>query len=91
MTTVGLDLAKKVFRVYGVDADGRVLVRRQLRRSNMPRGIIALPGRHGGLRDCAPLGTCDIGARAYGEDDASRLRQTIRQARQDGRRRRGGD
>jgi transposase len=35
MTTIGLDLAKNVFQIHGVDADGRVLVRRQLRRADM--------------------------------------------------------
>ena len=26
VTTIGLDLAKRVFQVHGVDADGRVVV-----------------------------------------------------------------
>ena len=30
--TVGLDIAKSVFQVHGVDVDGSVVVRRQLRR-----------------------------------------------------------
>jgi transposase len=29
ITTVGLDLAKSVFQVHAVDAEGRVVVRRQ--------------------------------------------------------------
>jgi len=29
---VGLDLAKSVFQVHGVDAEGQVVVRRKLRR-----------------------------------------------------------
>jgi len=32
ITTIGLDLAKRVFQVHGVDGSGRVVVRRQLRR-----------------------------------------------------------
>ena len=32
VTTVGLDIAKSVFQVYGVDAAGQVVVRRQLKR-----------------------------------------------------------
>ncbi len=32
VTTIGLDLAKNVFQVHGVDASGRVLIRRQLGR-----------------------------------------------------------
>src|SRR6516225_4788060 len=30
--TVGLDIAKSVFQVHGVDADGQVVIRRQLKR-----------------------------------------------------------
>jgi transposase len=32
VTTIGLDLAKSVFQVHGVDAAGQMVVRRQLRR-----------------------------------------------------------
>jgi transposase len=32
VTTIGLDIAKSVFQVHGVDAGGRVVIRRQLKR-----------------------------------------------------------
>ena len=32
ITTIGLDIAKSVFQVHGVDADGHVIIRRQLKR-----------------------------------------------------------
>jgi len=32
ITTIGLDIAKSVFQVHGIDADGNVVVRRQLKR-----------------------------------------------------------
>ena len=32
ITTIGLDIAKSVFQIHGVDADGQVVVRRQLKR-----------------------------------------------------------
>ena len=32
VTTIGLDIAKSVFQIHGVDARGKVVVRRQLRR-----------------------------------------------------------
>ena len=35
VTTVGLDLAKNVFQVHGIDSTGRVTVRRSLRRRQM--------------------------------------------------------
>lgn len=35
LATVGIDLAKSVFQIHGVDESGRVLVRRQLRRGRL--------------------------------------------------------
>jgi transposase len=35
ITTIGLDLAKHVFQVHGVDADERVVVKKRLRRSEV--------------------------------------------------------
>src|SRR4029077_13760056 len=32
VTTVGLDIAKSVFQVHGIDAEGKVVIRRQLKR-----------------------------------------------------------
>src|ERR1700739_1242013 len=32
ITTIGLDIAKSVFQVHGVDAEGHVVIRRQLKR-----------------------------------------------------------
>jgi transposase len=32
ITTIGLDIAKSVFQVHGVDAQGHVIIRRQLKR-----------------------------------------------------------
>jgi transposase len=32
ITTIGLDIAKSVFQVHGIDAGGQVIVRRQLKR-----------------------------------------------------------
>jgi transposase len=31
VTTIGLDIAKSVFQIHGVDAAGNVIVRRQLK------------------------------------------------------------
>jgi transposase len=35
ITTIGLDLAKNVFQLHGVTAQGEIRLRRQLRRSQM--------------------------------------------------------
>jgi transposase len=32
ITTIGLDIAKSVYQVYGIDAAGNVLIRRELKR-----------------------------------------------------------
>ena len=32
VTTIGVDIAKSVFQVHGVDASGEVVIRRQLKR-----------------------------------------------------------
>ena len=35
ITTVGLDLAKSVFQVHAIDADGAVVARRQVKRAQL--------------------------------------------------------
>jgi transposase len=35
IATVGLDLAKALFQVHGVDSQGHIVVRRQLRRADV--------------------------------------------------------
>ena len=32
VTTIGLDIAKSAFQVHGIDAEGKVIIRRQLKR-----------------------------------------------------------
>lgn len=45
ITTVGLDLAKNVFQVHGVDAEGTTVLRKQLRRAlSTGRGISPVLG-----------------------------------------------
>jgi transposase len=34
-TTIGIDLAKTVFQIHGVDATGKIVITRQLRRSQL--------------------------------------------------------
>jgi len=41
--TIGLDIAKSVFQVHGVDASGSVEVRRQLRRAELLKYFGSLP------------------------------------------------
>lgn len=37
ITTIGIDLAKNVFQVHGVDERGKVMVRKQLKRAEMAK------------------------------------------------------
>jgi len=50
---VGLDLAKNVFQIHGIDADGHVVLRRKLRRSEVLRFFEALPACLVGMEACA--------------------------------------
>jgi transposase len=43
VTTVGLDLAKHIFQVHGVDASGRVVVAKSIRRSKLLEFFASLP------------------------------------------------
>lgn len=53
VVTVGVDLAKNVFQVHAIDADGKVLVRRQLRRAEDLKFFAALPPCLVGMEACA--------------------------------------
>jgi transposase len=52
ITTIGLDLAKNVFQVHGVDATGQVVVRKSLRRSQMLPFFAKLPPCLVGMEAC---------------------------------------
>ncbi len=43
ITTVGIDLAKNVFSLHGVDANGKVALRRTVRRGELAQAVAALP------------------------------------------------
>jgi transposase len=51
-TTIGLDLAKHVFQVHGVDAAGKVLIRKKLRRSELKAFFEKLPSCLVGMEAC---------------------------------------
>lgn len=53
VTTVGLDLAKRVFQVHGVDAGGRVVMRRKLQRGEVAAFFADLPACLVGIEACA--------------------------------------
>ena len=53
ITTIGLDIAKSVFQVHGVDAAGQVVVRRQLKRRYVLAFFEKLPPCLIGIEACA--------------------------------------
>jgi len=53
ITTIGLDIAKSVFQVHGVDAAGNVIVRRQLKRRNVLAFLEKVPPCLVGIEACA--------------------------------------
>lgn len=53
ISTIGLDLAKSVFQVHGIDTQGRVVVRRQLRRKEVLSFFAELPPCLVGMEACA--------------------------------------
>ena len=57
VTTIGLDIAKSVFQVHGVDAAGPVVIRRKLRRRRSSGSSRSCPvsRRDRGMRLVAPL------------------------------------
>ena len=66
ITTIGLDLAKHVFQVHAIDAEGTTVLRRRLRRnqvlaffSRVPRCVVGLEAcatAHYWARELAALG-----------------------------------
>ena len=66
ISVVGLDLAKNVFQVHGIDTDDEVVVRKQLRRSEIRKyfarlepcliGMEACGGAHFWSRELTRLG-----------------------------------
>ena len=53
ITTIGLDIAKSVFQVHGVDADGQVVIRRKLKRRYVLAFFQKLPACLVGIEACA--------------------------------------
>ena len=53
VTTIGLDIAKSVFQVHGIDAIGKVVIRRQLKRRYVLAFFEKLPPCLVGIEACA--------------------------------------
>src|SRR3974377_909520 len=53
ITTIGLEIAKNVFQVHGIDAAEKVVVRKQLRRGQVLKFFAGLPPCLVGMEACA--------------------------------------
>ena len=53
VVTVGLDIAKSVFQIHGVDAAGQVVVQRKLTRAKLIPFFEKLPPCRVGIEACA--------------------------------------
>ncbi len=68
ITTVGLDLAKNVFQVHAIDAKGKVVVRRRLRRAQVRDFFAGLEPCLIGLEACGTAHFWARELRALGHD-----------------------
>ena len=83
ITTIGLDIAKNVFQIHGIDAAEKVIVRKQLRRGQVMAFFEdsgAMSGRHGGVCHVASLDARVDEARPRGPFDAGEGCEGLRQA-----------
>ncbi len=53
VTTIGIDLAKSVFHVHGVDSSGETVIRKRLRRRQVLPFLEKLPPCLVGMEACA--------------------------------------
>jgi transposase len=86
ISMIGLDLAKNVFQVHGVDASGAVVLRRQLRRGQVVKFFAQQAPTLVGMEACAGA---HHWARVIGEQgppgssDAAVLCEALREAEQE--------
>ncbi|OTP77718.1 Mobile element protein [Caballeronia sordidicola] len=70
VTTIGIDLAKNVFQVHGVDERGKTALRKQLKRAqvaeffaNIPPSVVGMEAcgsAHYWRENCSPLATRSV-------------------------------
>src|SRR4029450_6649506 len=70
ISTIGLDIAKSVFQVHGIDAAGQVVIRRQLKRRFVLSFFEKLPSCLVGIEACASF--------PYGSREMQALGHTVR-------------
>jgi transposase len=76
VTTIGLDIAKSVFQVHGIDAQGKTVIRQQLKRGRVAPFFRKLPPRVVGIEACASSHHWARELQAFGHS-ASSLRRRL--------------
>jgi transposase len=84
VTTIGLDIAKSIFQVHGVGADGNVVLRRKLKRRYVIAFFQKLPRCLVGIEACASSHhwAGELQAIAHCPADAAGLCEALRKAPQ---------
>jgi len=85
VSTIGLDIAKSVFQVHGVDVDGAVVIRKRISRAKLLEFFATLPTCLVGIEACPSAHYWSRrlqGARPHGEADATELRKSLSKAQQ---------
>ena len=89
VTTVGIDLAKNVFSVHGVDAEGAswccVAASAVGKLLGAHCAVATVPDRGGSVLRRARVGTALLAVRAPGASDGIEVRGTVSQERQERR------
>ena len=88
ISAIGLDVAKSVFQVPGVDESGAVVIRRRVGRAKVLALLGGLPPCLVGIEACPPR---VAGSRPHGAADAAELCAGLSQAEQERRQRCGSD
>src|ERR1700737_4724999 len=89
ISMIGLDLAKNVFQVHGVDASGSVVLRRQLRRGAVEKFFAQLPPCTVGIEACGSAHHWARGIGRYGHEGRlmppSYVKSYVKRNKNDGR------
>ena len=90
VSTIGLDIAKSVFQVHGVDADGAVVIRKRISRAKVLEFFAAVPPCLVGIEACPSAHHWSRKLQALGHTvkaDATELREGLSQTQQERRQR----
>ena len=84
--TIGLDIAKSVFQVHGVDVEGAVVIRKRVSRAKVLEFFSTLPSSVVGIEACpkrTSLEPSASDARPHRTTDAAELCEGLSEAQQE--------